>query len=307
MFSSFIYFGTDGTVCNNSDFGSFEVTSEDPLTVKYTISDEAVWSDGTPVTINDYLLDWAAQNPEFLVPGYANGEDPEAKAVFDHVSSSFAEYVLNGPEGEVGGKTFTVVYKEAYPDFKLMIGSALPAHVAATKSGLTPRHSPRRSSTRTPPRSPRSRNSGTTAGCTTRASFLTSPRPRRPALQAQGGRLDRRQLPDARDQRQVLGYPAGTENLIFRFIEDAGMAQALQNGDLQVISPSRPSTPSVSSRRSVTRSTSTPSRPSPGSTSTSTSAPSRMRRRTCSQTTPAALRCVRRSPTACRVRRSSTT
>lgn len=68
MFSSFVYFGTDGTICENKEFGSMEVTSEDPLTVKYTISDEAVWSDGTPVTINDYLLDWAAPEPRVPRP-----------------------------------------------------------------------------------------------------------------------------------------------------------------------------------------------------------------------------------------------
>ena len=62
MFSSFVYFGTDGTICDNTEFGTYEVVSEDPLEIKYTISDEAVWSDGTPVTINDYLMDWAAQS-----------------------------------------------------------------------------------------------------------------------------------------------------------------------------------------------------------------------------------------------------
>lgn len=66
MFSSFVYFGTDGTICDNTEFGSYEVLSEDPLQIEYTINDNAVWSDGTPVTINDYLMDWAAPEPRVL-------------------------------------------------------------------------------------------------------------------------------------------------------------------------------------------------------------------------------------------------
>ncbi|WP_431472954.1 hypothetical protein [Ornithinimicrobium sp. W1665] len=66
LIGGFWYWGTDGTVYPNEWFGSYEVTSEDPLTIDYTISDEAVWSDGTPVTANDYLLEWASSNPESL-------------------------------------------------------------------------------------------------------------------------------------------------------------------------------------------------------------------------------------------------
>ncbi|MCK0114064.1 ABC transporter family substrate-binding protein, partial [Ornithinimicrobium sp. F0845] len=41
--SSFWYYGTDGTIYPDEDYGTYTVTSEDPLTVEYTISDEAVW------------------------------------------------------------------------------------------------------------------------------------------------------------------------------------------------------------------------------------------------------------------------
>ena len=138
MISSFTYFGTDGTICENTDFGTMEVLSEDPLEIKYTLNDAAVWSDGTPVTINDYLLDYAAQNPEWLVPGYANGEDPEAAPIFDHVSSSFAEFMPDGPQGEIGGKSFTVKYTSPNPDWRINISGTMPAHVVAKKIGLEP-------------------------------------------------------------------------------------------------------------------------------------------------------------------------
>jgi peptide/nickel transport system substrate-binding protein len=61
IFGSFWYFGDTGEICADEEFGTYEATSEDPLVVEYTLNDEAVWSDGTPVTYADYLLDWATQ------------------------------------------------------------------------------------------------------------------------------------------------------------------------------------------------------------------------------------------------------
>ena len=129
LIGGFWYWGTDGTVYPNEWFGSYEKTSEDPLTVEYTISDNAVWSDGTPVTSNDFLLEWASSNPEALGGVDALGFDP--------VSDTFGKYVPEAPETEASSKTFTVVYPDPYPDWELVIGGALPSHVAADSAGLS--------------------------------------------------------------------------------------------------------------------------------------------------------------------------
>lgn len=128
LFSSFFYFGTDGTIMRNEDFGTYEKVSDDPLQVKYTISDDAKWSDGTDVTALDYQLQWAADNADI--------KDGDAQ-LFDSVSSSAGEYIKEAPEGDPNGKEFTVTYKEPYADWEIMIGSALPAHVVAKEAGMT--------------------------------------------------------------------------------------------------------------------------------------------------------------------------
>ena len=130
LFGGFWYWGTDGTVYPNEWFGSYEVVSEEPLTIEYTISDDAVWSDGTPVSANDYLLEWATTNPEELGGAELLGFDP--------VSDSFGRYVPQGPETEVDAKTFSVVYPEPYPDWELVVSTALPSHIVAEQSGLEP-------------------------------------------------------------------------------------------------------------------------------------------------------------------------
>lgn len=129
--SGFWYWGTDGTIYQDETFGSYEMVSEDPLTIDYTISDEAVWSDGTPVTANDYLLTWASTNPESL---FGEGEDNSGE--FDPVSN-WSTYAVDVPEAEPSGKTFTVTYADPYPDWEIAVSSALPSHVAAEQAGLS--------------------------------------------------------------------------------------------------------------------------------------------------------------------------
>ncbi|MBB1515408.1 ABC transporter family substrate-binding protein [Tessaracoccus sp. MC1679] len=237
MFSNFVYFGTDGTICDNTDFGTYEVTSEDPLTVEYTINEEAVWSDGTPVTINDYLMDWAAQNPEFIAPGFATGEDPEA-AVFDHVSTSFAQYVLEGPEGEVGSKNFTVVYTNPNPDYRIMVTAPLPEHVLAAQAGLEPGALAQAVIDRdaeTVKSAAEFWNTGWifNPGELPEASVTPSSGP---YMIKEGGWQAGNSLTLTANE-DYWGTPAATRDLVFRFIDDAQQVQALGNKDVQVIQP----------------------------------------------------------------------
>ena len=147
--SGFWYWGTDGTVYPNEWFGSYEKTSDDPLTVEYTISDEATWSDGTPITANDYLLTWASTNPDYLFGAGAGGDDASATSApaegeeeaentgeFNPVSD-WSTYVTQPPEADPSGKTFSVTYDEPYPDWEIAVSGALPSHVAAEQAGLT--------------------------------------------------------------------------------------------------------------------------------------------------------------------------
>lgn len=242
MASGFIYFGVDGTICENDTFGTFEIVSglddDAPLVIEYTISDDAVWSDGTPITINDYLYDWATQNPEFLVPGYADGSDPEAKPVFNHVSSSFPQYVPEGPVGEVGSKTFTVEYNEKYPDWKLVIGSALPAHVAAEQSGLTADELAQAII---------DRDADTVAQTADFWNNWLSPVPGElpdPAVAPSSGPYQLKAGGWVAGEYLTLeanpnwwGEPAATENLVYRFIAADQVPTSMANNELNVVDP----------------------------------------------------------------------
>lgn len=237
MNSGFVYFGTDGAICEDKEFGTMEVLNENPLEVKYTINENVKWSDGTPVTINDYLLDWAAQNPEFLVPGLANGKDKDAKGIFDHVSSSFAEHVVEGPQGEPGSKTFTLKYESTYPDWKLIVGSVMPSHVVAKQIGMDPDALAKAIIDRdaeTVKKAAEFWNTGWNfeQGQLPDASLIPSMGP----YQIKQGGWEGTSL-TLEANPSYWGTPPATQNLIFRYIDDAQMAQSLQNGDLNVIDP----------------------------------------------------------------------
>ncbi|CAL8976477.1 hypothetical protein CELL_02319 [Cellulomonas sp. T2.31MG-18] len=51
-----------GAVVPDTAMGTVEKTSDNPLTVRYTVAPNARWSDGVPVTGDDLLLEWAARS-----------------------------------------------------------------------------------------------------------------------------------------------------------------------------------------------------------------------------------------------------
>jgi peptide/nickel transport system substrate-binding protein len=136
MQGTFWFFGTDGTICRDESYGTYEAISEDPLQVKYTLADDAVWSDGTPITYADYLLDWATQ--AITADGAVTKDGTEAP-LFDHVSTlSFGDYVPEGPKADSpDAKEFQYDYERVYADWEIQVGQVLPAHVLAAQIDVT--------------------------------------------------------------------------------------------------------------------------------------------------------------------------
>ena len=135
--SGFFYIDNKLNVVRNEKFGKMEKTSDDPLTVKYTINDGVKWSDGTPVTTADLLLQWAAFS------GYYNDADAEAKtgtSYFSYAGDPTGIALSDFPELSDDGKSMTVKYSKPFSDWEIALGGPgidIPAHVLAKKAGLT--------------------------------------------------------------------------------------------------------------------------------------------------------------------------
>jgi len=138
---SFNFYDPDLKLQKNTSFGTYEKTSDDPLTVKYTLSDKAQWSDGTPVTAADMLLQWAGTSGALntVSPTETDDEgnpiyDATKDVYFDGVSPGPA-FVTKTPEISDDGKTITFVYDKPYGDWELNFTSAtVPAHIAAEEA-----------------------------------------------------------------------------------------------------------------------------------------------------------------------------
>ena len=120
----FYYFAPNGDVTPDKDFGTFEKTSDTPLTIKYTINPKAAWSDGNAFDCDDMVLMWLANSGLTGAKGFK--------------SASTAGYEdMNKPQCKDGDKTVTIVYKKTFSDWNTLFGSGMmPAHIVEQNSGL---------------------------------------------------------------------------------------------------------------------------------------------------------------------------
>jgi peptide/nickel transport system substrate-binding protein len=101
---------------------SAEQTSTNPQTIVYKIQPNAVWSDGTPITADDFIYAWQTQN---------------GKDCADCAAASTSGYdQMQSVTGSNNGKTVTVVYKTPYTDWKGPFGPLYPAHIAKQHGDL---------------------------------------------------------------------------------------------------------------------------------------------------------------------------
>ncbi len=221
---SFWEFGDHGDVKKLSDFGSYEKTSDSPLTVEYTISDKAIWSDDTPIDCSDVVLQWAAQSGKFPDAGF----DPASTSGFDKMQQ---------PKCAAGDKKFTIVYNEPFADWIAGIGGPtqqlMPAHVIERETGVASVID--------------AVTDNNAADLKKIADFWNT------AWSFSPGELKKDIIPSS-GPYQIDSWKAGESitlkanpkwwgakpkagTIVIRFIPQQGQAQALQNGEIQVAEP----------------------------------------------------------------------
>lgn len=130
--SGFSYYDASPELVRQTDFGRYDKTSNDPLTVKYTINEGVVWSDGTPIDEADLLLAWVT------IFGFGKtGDGAEAVYPFQHANPR-PDLATALPE--LGEREITIVYDKPYVDWELQFGLGMSAHgtVMLAYPDLTP-------------------------------------------------------------------------------------------------------------------------------------------------------------------------
>jgi len=132
----------------DTSFGTIEKESDDPLVIKYTIADGVKWSDGTAVDAADLLLGWAAQSRALDTPDFDASEftDPDTGEFTDDFPTDVVYFdsgadpstglglVSATPEVSDDKKSVTMTYDEPFVDWELQLLPPLPAHVVAQKA-----------------------------------------------------------------------------------------------------------------------------------------------------------------------------
>ncbi len=101
---------------------SVEAVATSPLTIQYVINPAAVWSDGVPVSADDFIYAWQAQR----------GDGVDVDGTADQVATTLGYRDIASVTGSHGGKTVNVVFATPFADWRMLFDHLVPAHVART-------------------------------------------------------------------------------------------------------------------------------------------------------------------------------
>jgi peptide/nickel transport system substrate-binding protein len=145
VLDGFNYYNNVPELVQNTSFGTYELVSEDPLTVTFTVNEGVNWSDGTPIDAADLMLNWAALSRALDTPDFDPAEftDPETGEFTDAFPTDVVYFdsgatpesgmglVTETPEIGEDGRSITMTFNEPFVDWELVFASPLPAHVVA--------------------------------------------------------------------------------------------------------------------------------------------------------------------------------
>ncbi len=125
VLTGFGYHGPDGQIVGDHDFGTVSVVGREPLLLDYQIADNAVYSDGKPITCDDMVLAWAAQSGR--LPGF----DAASRAGYSDIASI---------DCQPGQKKARVTFAPDRPFAEyaqlFTATSMMPSHVIADELGV---------------------------------------------------------------------------------------------------------------------------------------------------------------------------
>ncbi len=252
--SGFVYINNDLEVVPNEEFGTMEVLSEDPLSVKYTVNEGVNWSDGEPVDGGDLLLSWA------IGSGYFNdaktddaGEVASGATYFDYAGDTGGLALTELPEIGDDGRSITLDYSEPFADYEVAFGLmseggiSTPAHVLAEKGGLADEDALIELIQTAPagdPESPVERPEVQALADFWNTGFDTKSLPTDPSLFLSNGPFIASAItPDqsmtlTRNEDYSWGPVPSVDEITVRYIGEApAQVQALQNGEVDIIAP----------------------------------------------------------------------
>lgn len=144
--SSIARYSTDNELEFDDSFGTAEIISNNPFTVRYTVADTARWSDGVPVDASDLLLAWAANSghlndPDFDPEPFINSDTgewlratPPGVVWFDGAINEGLQFVSTVPTLSTDRRSIDLEFDHYFVDWALAVHVGLPAHIVAQRA-----------------------------------------------------------------------------------------------------------------------------------------------------------------------------
>ncbi|HEY4152902.1 MAG TPA: ABC transporter family substrate-binding protein [Pseudolysinimonas sp.] len=144
--TGFGYVDAQGSTTLDTSFGSAQLLSRDPFTVKYTVNQGVDWSDGTSIDATDLLLAWAANSGALntakfddslyvdATTGFYIGDFPKDVVYFDGRVGGGLEKAPATPIIGDDGRSITVTFDSALPDWSTVLEPGVPAHLLAIRA-----------------------------------------------------------------------------------------------------------------------------------------------------------------------------
>lgn len=245
---SFNYITNDLEVKPRGDYGSYEKLSDDPLTVKYTINEDVVWSDGTPIDAGDMMLAWAVQSGHFDdATTNEDGDVTSGNTYFSYAGSTSGLGLTDLPEVGEDGRSITMTYSEPYADWKIAFEVGLPAHVVAEGAGLADEQALTDLIMSTPegdPENPQKRPEMKAVADYWNTAFDTTTLPSDPGMYLSSGpyvvdsMVADQSMTLVQNEKFTWGPEVKLDEITVRYIPEApAQVQALQNGEVDIIAP----------------------------------------------------------------------
>lgn len=128
----------DLQVVPNDGLGRITRVQGDPLKVSYELFDDRVWSDGTPVTLDDLLFGWAVSSHFFDDATYDDaGLIVSGTRYFDTATPADPNARTARPRVDRSDDTLTLTYDEPFADWNRQWLLDRPVHVVAERAGVS--------------------------------------------------------------------------------------------------------------------------------------------------------------------------
>jgi len=129
----FYYYDNKKQVVRNTTFGTYKVVKNTPtdFRVAYTVNPGRVWSDGTPITGVDLLLDHVLSSNKYsIAAGLGNPDDEKTPPAFDSLGygGTYSDNIVGEPVLSDDKMTVTLQYKMPVANWDIYGPGPSPVH-----------------------------------------------------------------------------------------------------------------------------------------------------------------------------------